>query len=968
MSNTKTDRNLIKIDRVKLEIRGTKRLSVEDLRKISQKIELDKGDTGFTRVMYRYYQKRGGLGNEIEVDKRYERPPTKIPQGAYCSTCDGGRGRYGPRLHDENCDSPHDKYLFSTVGLVNKELIGLQPKTKTPPELRDLRQRWLEGELTEEDIEETLGDGVKQTGGEVKILDSGMATDVRYRDVKPLSGKESAKENPSDWKNAVCIYYTSPKGTKTQFRVDGEGKVLVLEFPYEEYKDGGSVREIASRISKVIPGWKPKKPSILDMTVRSLVLADGEIELEKLKRELFPLTEDKRYASRDHIKAEQEYARGPSKLVLVGPELDGIPSLEIPLTEPPKLGKRGRMLFKVRYDNINYSIQIYKKGSVQINISYYNRTQTTKLSEKVIEPVIYSIYEILQELIIQRTKSKVKPLSPSQQRQSSASSKYSTVSGLTLPTREESSSSVCRGSKPNIPSPQPQPYSFKGKCPLPGQVIFPLEGVKGKDGKFYPCCGKLTKTGIKSEKKYRDLLLNGFPSDAAARKAGVPTTADQEDKLSGVLPKNFDRRGTSLQVKLPGREGRGWVNVKMENMERNGKFTVTRGDGEEVLISRKDIKPESRFRLGMSNLLKQRETELIEKFGNVKGNKLYKEYLCGLISSVGRVCPGGKSSVGGMTEEETIDITATLGSVPYFYLTYTEIQKLITSKYGVLSVPISSQIVAIRRGKEKNTGNVGDLENGSINTIKEWGGFKGTLVGNMYKSGTKNIFTLWKIAENGSEPGTPPPKWEVINALKVGGPVKENIVKFCQDMSESKLSNSMLIFVPIPRSGFNSSGSVGSSNTPLVWSSRGYQNKPHITVQLLEQLNKNKQTSEWVIGGNGRVFSRLLLGRRPKLTMKIKNTQITKMKLLDISTQERYVFVKPQFNREGALDNNDPFVVIGVASSSMPQRSLENTISMLVNRPPAKVFYPLKYKGDLALMIDGKYYVFDEDRKRLVKA
>ena len=92
------------------------------------------------------------------------------------------------------------------------------------------------------------------------------------------------------------------------------------------------------------------------------------------------------------------------------------------------------------------------------------------------------------------------------------------------------------------------------------------------------------------------------------------------------------------------------------------------------------------------------------------------------------------------------------------------------------------------------------------------------------------------------------------------------------------------------------------------------------------------------------------------------------MKLLDISTQERYVFVKPQFNREGALDNNDPFVVIGVASSAMPQRNLENTISMLVNRPPARVFYPLKYKGDLALMIDGKYYVFDEDRKRLVKA
>ena len=49
------------------------------------------------------------------------------------------------------------------------------------------------------------------------------------------------------------------------------------------------------------------------------------------------------------------------------------------------------------------------------------------------------------------------------------------------------------------------------------------------------------KTGFKKESKYRQQLLNGFPNSEEARNAGVPNSPDTEDKLSGVLPKDFDK-------------------------------------------------------------------------------------------------------------------------------------------------------------------------------------------------------------------------------------------------------------------------------------------------------------------------------------------------------------------------------------------------------------------------------------------
>jgi hypothetical protein len=57
---------------------------------------------------------------------------------------------------------------------------------------------------------------------------------------------------------------------------------------------------------------------------------------------------------------------------------------------------------------------------------------------------------------------------------------------------------------------RPVPYSFYGKCPLPGYYV-PPRGVRRNDGKYEPCCFKINKTGKDSRERLYDILINGYP-------------------------------------------------------------------------------------------------------------------------------------------------------------------------------------------------------------------------------------------------------------------------------------------------------------------------------------------------------------------------------------------------------------------------------------------------------------------------
>jgi len=65
---------------------------------------------------------------------------------------------------------------------------------------------------------------------------------------------------------------------------------------------------------------------------------------------------------------------------------------------------------------------------------------------------------------------------------------------------------------------RPVPYSFYGKCPLPGYYVSP-RGVRRNDGKYEPCCFKINKTGKDSIERLHDILINGYPDKDAIKYA-----------------------------------------------------------------------------------------------------------------------------------------------------------------------------------------------------------------------------------------------------------------------------------------------------------------------------------------------------------------------------------------------------------------------------------------------------------------
>jgi len=181
------------IERLKIKVEGTKTLSPSELLKVAKTIKLNRGKTGFVKVMYRYYEKVEGLGDSPPEDKRYERPASLIPKGAFCEFCEteGRLALDDETFHEENCENPHDPYLLSTVGLFKKELVNseiFKLRTKTDPELVALVERWKNGTLTDTDISETFGNGVKVNNGKTKVTNSNQKIDIKYRDLKPLSG------------------------------------------------------------------------------------------------------------------------------------------------------------------------------------------------------------------------------------------------------------------------------------------------------------------------------------------------------------------------------------------------------------------------------------------------------------------------------------------------------------------------------------------------------------------------------------------------------------------------------------------------------------------------------------------------------------------------------------------------------------------------------------------------------------
>lgn len=921
------------IGRLKILLLGTRTLTYQELTKVSEKIKLEK-DHGFIKVMYIQRTESGGIIDQRD-EIRYERPSNIIPTGAGCEHCDGldDKGNVGVSgetiHHDYKCPFPKEEKLVSTIGFFKKEFINTDvDRSKTDPTLKELRKRWKSGKLTDEDIEDTLNDTVFLKNGKVKIPDKNALTSIRYRETKPLSGRDVIRPS-GDWPSAVCLYYESAEGEKTQFRLDSKGNINILHIPWEKVKEGKITATVVNKIKKVIPDWDIKKgylenPVIIDMVYKSSLITKGTIDIETLKKELFPRNNQYKYLSASHIDAQYPVKDKRAVLTLLGPN-----NFKIPLNGSPSFSIPGKISMNLVREGISYNTLIARNGAIKIIASSVSKEKRAVIKEETITKISNTIGSIIDKLIVQLNKSSPVPKT------------LTTISGKPLPKRKNSKHvPVCRGVQNDKPSPQPTPYSFKGKCPEPGQVIFPLEGIEGADELWYPCCGKLTKGGKKSETEYRKLLLNGFPKENS--KGNVPSTNTKTDKFSGVLPKDFDKKGTKLKVKIPD-NGPGYVEVKMKERLKNGKFKVTLSNSKDATIERNDIQPESRHVLGLKEIIKQRREGFIEKYGKTEGKEKFKEYVTAFYQSVGKLSPH-------TTTSQYNDI---LRSRPFHYLTYTTIQKLYEKKYRILSVPKNSSIVAIT----EDSGNevvILDLEDGtSKEIVGAWKNFKGVLIGHKYTKNKINHFIPWKSI-SGSK-GKPPSNWNIID---IETKLEDNIIDVCG--KPGHLQNNTLVF-------FN-----GMDNKSIIWYDTPKPSKPHLIVQLVgNPIDKNKQNTTWNVGINNKKLKKNILGPRKDLTITVKNNLASQIQQID--PEDRYFWVKPQYNTNGKLDTRNPLSLSGsfslhsspIVVKKPPEQEFYNTIEQLINKIPGKTLEPVKYRGVMSWNIDSKRSIYENNKLKV---
>lgn len=181
-------------------------------------------------------------------------------------------------------------------------------------------------------------------------------------------------------------------------------------------------------------------------------------------------------------------------------------------------------------DNPNFKINviIYKRGSVQMRLSYIDSKEVSKteheLNLDILESVFYFLEELFTILIVNSSKTNM-PIIVSE---------LEIVKKGILNTIDGKQPKVCA----NRSGLRPIPYSFYGQCPSGDMYVRP-EGKPRGDGTYEPCCYKTKTGGQDSEDRYNDIILNGYPDKLAIfHKEYIP---DPDDRSAVYKP------GTKIQ-------------------------------------------------------------------------------------------------------------------------------------------------------------------------------------------------------------------------------------------------------------------------------------------------------------------------------------------------------------------------------------------------------------------------------------
>jgi hypothetical protein len=146
-------------------------------------------------------------------------------------------------------------------------------------------------------------------------------------------------------------------------------------------------------------------------------------------------------------------------------------------------------------------ILIYKRGAVQMRLSYLEKTFGEKTKFPLTLATLNKVYKFLKQLFeILITNAN--------------ETNYPVIVSEVAPERkgilnmvDGAQPKVCHNRKGR--ELRPEPYSFYGTCPLKGYYVRP-EGKLRPDGLYEPCCYKIKESGKDSKKYIEDLYRNGF--------------------------------------------------------------------------------------------------------------------------------------------------------------------------------------------------------------------------------------------------------------------------------------------------------------------------------------------------------------------------------------------------------------------------------------------------------------------------
>ena len=154
---------------------------------------------------------------------------------------------------------------------------------------------------------------------------------------------------------------------------------------------------------------------------------------------------------------------------------------------------------------VKIHVMIYKRGAVQLRASHTNEESNLKIDLKY--EILEQVYKFLTQLFTELIKY-------------SHNSNYDIIISETktakkskIPNMVGSQPEKCHNRKSTVAGGgdyRPVPYSFYGTCPMKG---YQVRAVKRSDGKYEPCCRKLTddSKSDQSKERFRKMILYGYP-------------------------------------------------------------------------------------------------------------------------------------------------------------------------------------------------------------------------------------------------------------------------------------------------------------------------------------------------------------------------------------------------------------------------------------------------------------------------